>query len=93
MRSASSAVATADPVDARCAAAARPATVDTEVLLGLRGLGVTAGDAREAVRLSVGGCATTLEDRLRGALQALRTIYANRTAEPPRRWPVLQRTH
>ena len=60
--------------------------VGAEVMLGLRGLGVAPADARDALARSAHVPATTLAERLRAALQALRTTYANRSAESPRPW-------
>jgi len=58
--------------------------LDDELIAGLRRLGVTASDARQAVAESRG--AGPVEERLRAALAALGNIYARRgrgTREPP----------
>ena len=59
-------------------------TSDEELVAGLRRMGVTAGDARQAVA----ACprAGVVEERMRAALGALRTIYAGRgtRCEEPR---------
>ena len=58
--------------------------VDDELVAGLRRLGVTASDARQAVAAT--RRAGPVEERMRAALRALRTIYASRSgtgcAEP-----------
>jgi hypothetical protein len=61
--------------------------VDDDLVAGLRRLGVTPSDARQAVA----ACSRsgTLEERMRAALGALRTIYASRgtrCAEPLPTW-------
>jgi hypothetical protein len=61
--------------------------VDDDLVAGLRRLGVTASDARQAVAASKGS--GTVEERMRAALGALRTIYASRgtrCAEPLPMW-------
>jgi HNH endonuclease len=50
--------------------------LDDDLVVGLRRLGVTAGDARQAVAASRG--TGTVEERLRAALGALGTVYASR---------------
>ncbi len=51
-------------------------TMDDDLIAGLRRMGVTAGDARQAVAASPGPGA--VEERMRVALIALRRIYASR---------------
>ena len=48
------------------------AEMEADVILGLRGLGWTAADARHAVSESAHVSATTIEDRMRAALAVLR---------------------
>jgi hypothetical protein len=55
--------------------AGKARAIDDDLVAGLRRLGVTASDARRAVASARSG---TLEERLRAALTALRTIYASR---------------
>ena len=50
-------------------------------MLWLRGLGVPQAEARDAIARSAQVPATTLEDRLRAALEALRETYASRCAD------------
>ena len=50
--------------------------MDDDLVAGLRRLGVTASDARQAVAASRG--TGTVEERMRAALSALRNIYASR---------------
>ena len=52
--------------------------VDGDLVAGLRRMGVTASDARQAVAASRGP--GTVEERMRGALRALQTVYASRGA-------------
>jgi hypothetical protein len=54
--------------------------LDDDLVAGLRRLGVTAGDARQAVRASRGP--GPVEERIRAALGVLRTMYATRGAGP-----------
>ena len=86
-RVAGGAVAAAVPASPASSTEA-PAVPDVaaEVMLGLRGLGVAPADARDARARSAHVPATTLAERLRAALQALRVTYANRSAEATRRW-------
>jgi hypothetical protein len=53
--------------------------MDDDLVAGLRRMGVTAADAREAVAASRGPGA--VEERMRTALVALRRIYASRGRE------------
>jgi hypothetical protein len=57
------------------------AEMESDVILGLRGLGWTAADARHAVAESAHIAATTIEDRLRAALAVLHTRYTSRGSE------------
>jgi hypothetical protein len=50
--------------------------MDDDLVAGLRRMGVTASDARQAVAASHGPGA--VEERMRGVLCALRTIYESR---------------
>ena len=60
--------------------------MEADVLAGLKRMGVTASDARQAVASS--GGSGTIEERMRAALAALHTIYtarqATRCSEPTR---------
>jgi hypothetical protein len=57
--------------------------MDADLVAGLRRLGVTASDARSAVATSRGpGTIGTIEERMRAALAALGTIYADRGRGP-----------
>jgi hypothetical protein len=62
--------------------------MDEDLVAGLRRMGVTASDARQAVAASPRS--GTAEERMRAALGALRTIYASRggtrCAEPLAAW-------
>jgi hypothetical protein len=60
--------------------------MDDDLVAGLRRMGVTAGDARQAVAACPRGGA--VEERMRAALGALHTIYASgsRCGEPRPRW-------
>ena len=59
---------------------------DAEVLLGLRGLDVKLADARQALAASAPVPAATLEERMRAALAALRTLYVRRCTEDGPVW-------
>ena len=79
----------AETVEAGRAAAA----MEADLVAGLRGLGVTASDARQAVAAtrSAGSGTGTIEERMRAALLALHSIYARRQvgtrcAEPTARY-------
>jgi len=50
--------------------------IDNDLIAGLRRMGVTASDARQAVATTRGS--GTLEERMRAALAALKTIYDSR---------------
>ncbi len=62
-------------------AAATPAEMESDALLGLRGLGFTPVEARAALARSAHLPATTLEQRLRVALAELHRAHANRCSE------------
>jgi hypothetical protein len=57
------------------------AEMEADVIVGLRGLGWTAADARHAVAESAHVATTTIEDRLRAALAVLHTRYTSRGSE------------
>jgi hypothetical protein len=57
------------------------AEMEADVILGLRGLGWTAADARRAVSESANASATTIEDRMRAALAVLHARYISRCSE------------
>ena len=61
--------------------AATLAAIESDALLGLRGLGFTAVEARTALTRSAHVPATTLEERLRVALAELHRAHARRCSE------------
>jgi hypothetical protein len=66
--------------------AVAPSEIESDALLGLRGLGFTAGEASTALARSAHLPATTLEQRLRVALAELHRARAHRCAEGVVRW-------
>lgn len=65
-----------------------PPEMESDALLGLRGLGFTAAEARTALTRSAHVPATTLEQRLRVALAELHRAHAHRCSEPAlAAWP------
>ncbi len=69
------------------AGAATPAEIESDALLGLRGLGFTDAEARTALARSAHLPSTTLEQRLRISLAELHRAHANRCSEgAPASW-------
>jgi hypothetical protein len=66
--------------------AVTPPEIESDALLGLRGLGFTAGEASAALARSAHLAATTLEQRLRVALAELHRGRGHRCAEERARW-------
>ena len=60
--------------------------MESDALLGLRGLGFTAAEARTALARSAHLPATTLEQRLRVAFAELHRAHAHRCSEGAARW-------
>jgi hypothetical protein len=63
-----------------------PPEMESDALLGLRGLGFTAAEAGVALARSAHLPATTLEQRLRVALAELHRSHAHRCSEGAARW-------
>jgi hypothetical protein len=74
------------PVDSASVGQVTPPEIESDALLGLRGLGFTASEAGTALARSAHLPATTLEQRLRVALAELHRARAHRCAEEAARW-------